>query len=150
MTPTIQAHARRCLALQGEWQEFEDARDALYDAIIREIERGCEDQHKDISQLVLFDTDVYKVRGIQTPSDQQVMSRILKGEAFLRQETARALQEGNLKALDNARAILPVLDRLDALRRWIYRPISMFDIVGDPPTVQINAVRHPSELKIAS
>lgn len=149
MSHVIAAYSAHCLSLVGRWPEFEEARDNLYEAIVQEIDRFAQSEGRNISQVLLFDDQIRRIRSIKSKLDAEVEDRIRKGEAFLRQETTKAMSDGPDRALDHAGHLASILDRLVALRCWLDRPGSMFELVGleEPRLIRVD-IPHPNKLQI--
>jgi len=138
----------RATSLFSYGDEFEDARSDAWDIACSLVEDGCK-IGVDRSQVVLFRQKCYELHLLVSEADKDISARIAKGEQILHAEADRILETAPTTVLLEVPKIVRYMDRLHALRSWLRRPASLWEIDGDPPVFRRIQLTDPREMKIS-
>lgn len=146
MTPDdMRMACKRAICLFGT-EDFEAARDDAYNSALNLVEDGTR-RGVDLSQVVLYDLDLYKLRLQVSPYDREVKSRIDAGRAILRQETEKVLVHNPAAVIREIPRLAAYMDCIESFCRFLGRPGSMFEMFDEPPRMVRREIIHPSKFK---
>lgn len=112
---------------------FDDYRNQLYNLIQTEVLQNINsDHHTDISQIILYEPLIQKIRTHKSPLDLKILERIKKGNQYAKSLLA---QSANLSELSKPNEILSLTRKLvnawnllDSLQSYLDRPASTWDL----------------------